>query len=495
MRNGVQLITYADRLGQGGIDTIAELLDGPLAGVFTGVHLLPFYTPFDGADAGFDPSDHREVDPRLGDWDAIARIAATHDVTADLIANHVSDESPQFADFLARGDDSAYAGMFLDVDNVFASDAVDAGLALVYRPRPGPPFTRITFADGSERRMWTTFTSHQIDIDTSNREGRAYLWEVLDRLVGAGVAQVRLDAIGYAVKTPGTTCFMTPETHRLIAEVGEQVTARGMSSLLEIHSHYQDQLAIAGLSDRIYDFALPPLVLHALTTGRTAMLVRWLESSPRNVVTVLDTHDGIGVIDVGPDATRDGLLDADQLDELVEGIHESSGDESRLATGAAASNLDLYQVNCTFYSAVGRDDDRYLLARLIQLMSPGIPQVYYAGLLAASNDLDLLDRTGVGRDINRPYFSRDEIDAQLQRPVVGHLMSLCRFRNLHPAFDGDFAVSGDGGSLRLEWRRGDDLVSADIDMSSATFDVTSVDRGTTRRIVDWAGFGTDLSRR
>jgi sucrose phosphorylase len=493
MRNGVQLVTYADRLGGVGIATVHDLLDGTFAGAFTGVHVLPFFTPYDGADAGFDPIDHREVDPRLGDWRLVGGLAAAYDVTADLIANHASDRSPQFLDFLANGSTSRYAGMFLDIDAVFPAGPTEAELAAIYRPRPGPPFTTIRFEDGVERRMWTTFTPHQIDLDTSHPEGRAYLWEVLDRLADAGVAQVRLDAIGYAVKTPGTSCFMTPATHEFIAEVGEQVRERGMRSLLEIHSHHADQLAIAPLVDAVYDFALPPLILHALSTGAAVALRRWLDISPRNAITVLDTHDGIGVVDVGPDATRPGLLDDHQIDELVEGIHAASAGESRLATGPAASNLDLYQVNCTFYAAMGHDDRRYLLARVIQLFCPGLPQVYYAGLLAAPNDLGLLERTGVGRDINRPYYSPADIARELERPIVGYLLDLCRFRSAHPAFDGEFTVTGDGAPrLGLEWRRGDDAVRADVDVATATFEITSTRSGSTTRFDRPDGFAAAL---
>ncbi|MEN8042063.1 MAG: alpha-amylase family glycosyl hydrolase, partial [Actinomycetota bacterium] len=371
MRNGVQLITYADRFGGGDLSTISDLLTGPLDGVFTGVHVLPFYTPFDGADAGFDPVDHRVVDPRLGTWEDIRQLAETHDVMADLIVNHISDESPQFKDFLAHGDESPYAGMFLERETVFPDGADSDDLAAIYRPRPGDPFTVVTMADGSERTMWTTFTPNQIDLDLRNVEAASYLDEVLDRLVSAGVSQVRLDAVGYAMKTAGTSCFMTEDTYRFINDVNEEVRARQMVSLLEIHSHYLDQVDIATKVDRVYDFALPPLVLHALYTGSAVPLKRWLEIAPRNAYTVLDTHDGIGVIDVGPDDQRDGLLSPAQIDELVEGIHDACGGDSRQATGAAASNLDLYQVNATFFSALGCDDNRYLLARLIQFLSPG----------------------------------------------------------------------------------------------------------------------------
>ncbi|MGD2044494.1 MAG: sucrose phosphorylase, partial [Acidimicrobiia bacterium] len=428
VRNGVQLITYADRFGGGDLSTVQDLLTGPLAGVFTGVHLLPFYRPFDRADAGFDPIDHKSVDPRLGNWESITNIARTHDVVADLIVNHMSDESPEFMNFLARGDTSEHAGMFLEFGSVFADGAREEELLAIYRPRPGLPFTRFTMGDRSQRLMWTTFTPHQVDLDVGHPAARAYLYEILERLSRAGTALIRLDAIGYVIKKPGSSCFMTPETYAFIGELAEGIRARGMESLLEIHSHYSDQLKAAGTVDRVYDFALPPLILHALQSGSASALRRWLEMSPRNAITVLDTHDGIGVIDVGPSRTEPGLISAEEIDDLVEGIHQATSGESRLATGESASNLDIYQVNTTYFSAVGADPNRYLLARLVQFMCPGIPQVYYAGLLAAKNDMALLGRTGVGRDINRPYFDRETIEAALESEVVQQLLGLIRYR-------------------------------------------------------------------
>lgn len=490
MRNGVHLITYVDRFGAGDFDDLRELLDGPLAGVFSGVHVLPFYRPYDGADAGFDPVDHTTVDSRLGDWAAVERLADTYDVTADLIVNHISAESPQFMDYVRHGDDSPYAGMFLTYRDVFPDGATEEDLVRIYRPRPGLPFTAVTLADRSRRLLWTTFTPSQIDLDLSDPQARAYLLNVLDLQARAGVQQVRLDAVGYAVKTPGTSCFMTPETTRFMTDLGEEIHSRGMESLLEIHSYYADQIEIAGIMDRVYDFALPPLVLHGLYTGSTGVLRRWLEISPRNAVTVLDTHDGIGVIDVGPAGDREGLLTADQIDELVEGIHRHTDGESRLATGAAASNLDLYQVNSTYYSALGGDDDRYLLARLIQFLSPGIPQVYYAGLLALPNDMQLLSKTGVGRDINRPYLDRKQIEANLQRPVVRNLLDLIRFRNTHPAFEGDFVLGeGDDGELHLEWRSEGGTIDARIDLDAARFEVAHSVAGSVVTVEEWSSFG------
>lgn len=194
---------------------------------------------------------------------------------------------------------------------------------------------------------------------------------------------------------------------------------------------------------------------------------------------MLDTHDGIGVVDVGADASDPelaGLLDAEQLDALVERIHANSGGTSRCATGSAASNVDLYQVNCTYYDALGRDDRRYLLARLLQFFLPGIPQVYYVGLFAGSNDMALLERTSVGRDVNRHYYSDAEIEAGLQRPVVRALLRLIRFRNTHPAFDGDFSCPAtDAASehvLQLRWRAGTEEARLAADLHTASYTLT-----------------------
>lgn len=486
MRNGVQLITYVDRLGGGGVAEVGRLLRGPFSGCFQGVHLLPFFDPYDGADAGYDPTDHSRVDPRLGDWEDVAAMADEYDLTIDLIVNHVSDGSPEFLDYIAHGDASPHADMFLTFDKVFGSGATERDLTTIYRPRPGLPFTVVTLRDGTTRLMWTTFTGHQIDLDVRSDAGWGYMCRILDRFATVGTAQVRFDAIGYAVKTAGTSCFMTQDTLDFIERLMGEVHRRQMEVLVEVHGHHQIQLDVAARVDRVYDFALPPLVLHTLHTRSSAALRRWLAISPRHAITVLDTHDGIGVVDVAASADLPGLLTDAEVDALVETIHEASGGESRLATGAAASNLDLYQVNCTYYSALGGEDNLYLLARLIQFLSPGIPQVYYAGLLAAHNDMELLMRTGVGREINRPYYTAAAIEANLARPVVRHLIELIRIRNGHPAFDGELTVGQTPDHLlQLEWQNDAHAMTATIDLSDLTFELTWTEEGTVSRITSW----------
>jgi sucrose phosphorylase len=158
----------------------------------------------------------------------------------------------------------------------------------------------------------------------------------------------------------------------------------------------------------------------------------------------------------------------------VERIHSNSSGQSRLATGAAASNLDLYQVNCTFYDALGRNDRDYLLARAIQFFAPGVPQVYYVGLLAGENDMTLLAKSGVGRDINRHYFTPEEIDRAIERPVVQSLFELIRFRNHHPAFHGSFSMpeTRDSG-ISLRWDNGSEWAMLEADFASGSYSISS----------------------
>lgn len=464
MKNKVQLITYVDRLA-GDLGALTALLKGPLQGLFGGVHLLPFFTPIDGADAGFDPIDHRTIDPRLGDWGDLAELGQSVEVMADVIVNHISAGSPQFLDFTKHGAKSPYAGLILTYDRVFPQGATERDLLTLYRPRPGLPFTAMTLANGERRLLWTTFSPQQIDIDVTSPAGEEYLASVLDRFEQAGVKSIRLDAAGYAIKKAGTSCFMIPETFEFISKFAGEAERRKMEVLVEIHSHHALQIEIARRVDWVYDFALPPLVLYALIAGDPSGLRRWLEIRPANAVTVLDTHDGIGVIDVGADQEgRPGLLEPAAIDRLVETIHSNSRGESRKATGAAANNLDLYQVNCTYYDALGRDDRAYLIARAIQFFVPGIPQIYYVGLLAATNDMTLLEKSGVGRDINRHYFEPGEVEAALRRPVVQGLTGLIGLRNAHPAFDGDFSLGGDGAAaLEFHWRAGEEWAKLEVD--------------------------------
>ena len=499
MKNRVQLVAYADRLG-GTLPGLRELLEGPFAGLFGGVHVLPFFEPIDGADAGFDPIDHGQVDARLGSWSDVAALARATDVMADVIVNHVSSRSPQFLDFVAQGTRSRHAGMFLTFDRVFPGGATAEELLTIYRPRPGLPFTSVSLADGSRRLLWTTFTAEQVDIDVSHARGVEYLESILGTLAANSVTMVRLDAVGYAVKKRGTSCFMLDETFEFIRSFAERAKRHGLEVLVEVHSHYRKQIEIAAAVDWVYDFALPPLVLHAFVSGDAGALHRWIEVRPRNAVTVLDTHDGIGVIDIAADdrdrAGNPGLVSDAELARLVAQIDSNSNGEAARATGAAAANLDLYQVNCTFFDALGRDERKYLLARAIQFFLPGVPQVYYVGLLAGGNDMELLARTRVGRDINRHYYSGAEVERALARPVVRRLLELIRLRNTHAAFQGTFeAAKSAADSLDLRWRRGGEHARLQVDLRTCAHRLEYSRAGRVEHLELGVGEGRSVERR
>jgi sucrose phosphorylase len=278
---------------------------------------------------------------------------------------------------------------------------------------------------------------------------------------------------------------MIPETFEFIDELTGYAKSLGLEVLVEIHTHYRQQIEIAQRVDRVYDFALPPLILHALFNRTARYLKHWLEISPRNAVTVLDTHDGIGVIDIGAatdDPELSGLVPPTELAALVETIHEKSAGQSRKATGAAASNLDLYQVNCTYYDALGRNDRDYLIARAIQFFAPGIPQVYYVGLLAGMNDMELLEQTKVGREINRHYYGWGEVQEALARPIVRDLLKLIRFRNEHPAFQGTFSMHKCVDQLLvIRWNNAEMWAQLVIDFVQTTMEICYLEDGVEKR--------------
>ncbi|MBA6399620.1 sucrose phosphorylase [Colwellia sp. BRX10-4] len=482
MKNNVQLITYIDRLTGADTQSLTNLLNEQLSDLFSGVHLLPFYYPIDGSDAGFDPIDHTQVDSRLGNWDDIKELGKNHELMADLIVNHMSAQSEEFKDILKNGQKSPFWELFLTKDKVFPNGLSTTLQEKIYRPRPGSCFTHFSLPNNESADFWTTFTDNQIDIDVTSEIGKDYLKRILTTFSENNIKMIRLDAAGYALKKAGTSCFMLDETFEFIDELSSIANKLGIETLVEIHSYYQTQIEIAKRVDRVYDFALPPLVLHSIFSQNFTALAKWLDISPRNCITVLDTHDGIGIIDVGPMNGKAGLLDDVEIDNLVETIHFNSAGESKKATGAAASNVDIYQVNCTYYDALGQNDFDYLVARAIQFFSPGIPQVYYAGLLAEGNDITLLSKTNVGRDINRPYLNNERIEQALNKPYTKAIISLIKLRNNTEAFNGEFTVNSNVSTLEMNWQKNDDSTTLIVDLADRHAQIQIIENNSTRII-------------
>ncbi|QAY71641.1 sucrose phosphorylase [Xylanimonas protaetiae] len=483
---GVDILVYADRIG-GDLRALRELLTTELVG-FAGVHILPFFTPFDGDDAGFDPTDHTVVDSRLGTWADVRALADDgFEVTADLIVNHVSADSPEFRDWLAQGAHSEHEGMFLTFDRVFGGHATEAGITAFYRPRPGLPFTAYQQADGTRRLVWTTFMPSQVDLDVQHPAGEAYLRRVIRTLADGGVRTVRIDAVGYAIKTVGTDSFMTDETLEYVRHLAALCHEAGMRVLVEVHAHYTQQQRIAPLVDLVYDFALPALLLHSLVARTSDRLARWLDIRPANAITVLDTHDGIGIIDAGPVTTGGrelpGLIDHAEMAAVFAAASAATDGESDRASVIPAWCDLPHQINATFYSALGRDDDAYLLCRAVQLFVPGEPQIYYVGLLAGVDDVDLWRSTGQGRDINRHRYTHAEVVEALDRPVVRALRGLVRLRSRHPAFGGEFSWRQTGtAGLELDWVNGDAGAVLTVDLAERHVEIVLRDADGQRRL-------------
>lgn len=455
---GSSILVYAERVG-GNLGEIEKLLHGPLSD-FDGIHVLPFFHPYDGDDAGFDPIDHKIVDPRLGTWADFKRISETHELTADLIVNHASNLSPEFLDWQAKGAASDYDGLFLTFDVVFPNGATEEGITSFYRPRPGMPFTAYE-VDGKRRLVWTTFMPSQVDIDIKHPQGQAYLRSVLDALASGGVKVVRLDAVGYAVKTPGTDSFMTAETLKFVEEITELIHSYGMRVLVEVHAHYTQQLDIAPLVDLIYDFQTAPLLLHSYFTGSVDRLDKWFAIRPNNCLNVLDTHDGYGVIDGGPIGERPGLITQDEMANIFRVAEKNTNGHSAVASVIPQWFSLPHQINATLPNIVA-NDTAYVGMRAVQFFLPGEPQVYYVGLFNGMDDQELFRQTGQGRDVNRHNYTPAEISAALQQPVTQAIIALARVRKAK-AFGGsfDWQVTGDS-SIMLEWTNGSDTASLEI---------------------------------
>jgi sucrose phosphorylase len=276
---------------------------------------------------------------------------------------------------------------------------------------------------------------------------------------------VRLDAVGYVVKRPGTSCFMVePEIWAFLEWVTEAAARHALTLLPEIHDVHATHEKLVDHGLWTYDFVLPGLVLHAFATGEVERLAAHLAASPERQVTTLDCHDGIPV---RPDL--EGILGPDEMRGLADlAIARGANVNRILSRSHAADGVDVHQLNLTYYAALGLDDDRYVAARAIQLFAPGIPQVYYVGLLAGENDHAAVAATGEGRAINRHDYPRDEVDRALERPVVRRILELLALRNTHPAFDGSLSVASAEGALTMTWTRGESRATLDVDLRTGS---------------------------
>jgi sucrose 6(F)-phosphate phosphorylase len=485
LRPRPQLLTYPDSLG-GDLTALAALLDGPFGGLFAGVHVLP---PFPSSgDRGFAPLTYTEIEPAFGSWADIERIAERHDVLLDLMINHISRASPQFRDFLHQGRRSPHADLFITLDKVWPEGGPPPeDVARIFLRKPNAPFSTVKIEEtGVEERIWTSFGtaewSEQIDLDVTSNATRELVTDWLRSFATHGASIVRLDAVGYVVKKPGTSCFMVePEVYAFLDWITNVAASFGLAVLPEVHDRYATHERLAAHGFWTYDFVLPGLLLAAFDTRRTARLAAHLARSPERQFTMLDCHDGIPV---RPDL--DGILEPDEMLQLASLVRQRGGNVNRILSDAHSTGVDVHQLNCTYFSALGGDEERYVAARAIQLFARGVPQVYYVGLLAGENDTAAVDLVGEGRAINRHNYSGPEIEHALRRSVVQRVMDLVRIRMTHPAFDGELCVEADtDGTLRLAWRRDNADLMLEVDLDGGRAEL--VEGGRRSLLAEWAG--------
>ena len=477
IQNKVQIITYPDSLGAN-LPELHYVLRRFFRNAIGGVHILPFYPS--SSDRGFAPLTYSEVDPSFGKWSDVEKIGKDFDLVIDFMINHISRQSDYFIDYIEKGEDSEYADMFFSFNKLSPEGWIPEDvLEKVYTRKPRPPYIVLERPTGALEKIWCTFDYEQIDLDYGSPKTKEVMRKFLIRLARNRPKMIRLDAVGYTTLKLGTSCFfIEPEIWEIIEWFEDYVSAFDTEIIPEVHEHYSYQLKLAEKGYWAYDFALPMLVLHALFFNTNKNLVNWFKICPRKQITTLDTHDGIGVVDVAD------LMEEKEIENTLEILYKQGSNVKKKYSGPEYQNLDIYQVNCTYYSALGSNDDAYITARTIQFFAPGVPQVYYVGLLAGENDIELVEKTHQGRDINRHNYSLDEIRVEVEKPVVKRLLKLMEFRSNYPAFNGEFSrAESDEDSLVLDWSLGDHQATAYIDLKYFKTKIIYKDKETFRNII------------
>ncbi|GED45913.1 sucrose phosphorylase [Vreelandella aquamarina] len=442
------VICYGDSILDEGTPPLAVLdtfLQSYLGDAISGVHVLPFF-PW-SSDDGFSVIHYREVNSELGEWAHIQTLASHYDLMADLVLNHVSRESLWFVDYLTGS--LPGRDYFIEVDP-------DTDVSQVTRPRSSPLLVPISTRRGT-RHVWATFSEDQIDLNFENPDVLLEFVGILLFYLQQGVRIIRLDAVAFLWKRLGTSCIHLPETHtvvRLLRAIVDEI-APGTLLITETNVPHAENISYFGLerlaegapneAHMVYQFALPPLLLHTLTRGEATTLQTWLNSLPvlPDQCTYLNftaSHDGIGV------RPLEGLLPDHERDALLELMHRFGGFVSMRSNPDGSDTP--YEINITWFEAMRgtrRGPDpwqiaRFLCSQAIMLSLQGIPALYIHTLTGTLNDVEGVERSGRLRSINRRRWQLDELALLLESPstpthdVFHALHRLLEQRRQEPCF-------------------------------------------------------------
>ncbi len=311
----------------------------------------------------------------------------------------------------------------------------------------------------------------QMDVNIKSPLVWEHYEETLKTLAGYGARIVRLDAFAYGPKEPGERNFLNdPGTWELLSKVRELADKYGVRLLPEIHASYEEGIyeTVAKKGYMTYDFFLPGLMIYAFEKKDASVLKRWADeivAKGIKTVNMLGCHDGIPLLDLK------GFLNDADIEELIDTLVLRGG----LVKNLHGQKKMYYQVNSTYYSALGEDDKKMLLARAIQLFMPGKPQVWYLDLFAGKNDIEAVKRAGEGghKEINRTNLTLSDIEAALQKNVVKEQIKLLRLRNTHPAFgfESEFSFGCEGNKLDMTWKKGNDIITLKADLSDYSYTI------------------------
>ncbi len=435
------LITYGNSLREAGhkpLDTLQNFLHQKLQDTFSAVHILPFFPH--SSDDGFAVIDYTQVDPELGDWDDINALSQDFKLMADLVINHVSSQSLWFRNYQYGKDPGR--DYFVEADPNY-------DLSNVVRPRTSPLLRKTDTADGV-KHVWCTFSHDQVDVDFRNEKVLLEYLGIIGRYLDEGAQWIRLDAVAFLWKKLGTPCIHLQQTHDVVKLIRLLTEYKNAHALLisETNVPNRENLTYFGNSNEahiIYNFSLPPLVIHALLAGDCTYLKSWMMSMPPPPVgcaylNFTASHDGIGL------RPAEGLLSDEELGQMLSTL-ESFGGKISSRTDAEG-NAKPYEANISLFDAFkgtlnGTDKwqvERLIMSQAIMLAVEGIPAFYIHTLFATPNDYDKLETTGHNRSINRRNWSLSDLDERLSKPggpgerVFNELTRLIKIRSAQPAF-------------------------------------------------------------
>lgn len=438
------LITYGNSIqtaDETPLDTLATFLRERLTGVVNSVHILPFF-PY-SSDDGFSVIDYYQVNSDWGDWSDVAKVAQNFDLMIDLVINHCSRENLWFVDYI--GNHQPYCDYFIEVDP-------ETDVSMVTRPRNTPLLTPVHTHRGV-RHVWATFSEDQIDLNFANPDVLLEFIRIYLFYIEQGARFIRLDAVAFLWKQLGTNCLHLKQTHEAVKLLRDVINfvAPEVVMITETNVPVKENLSYFGESDEahmVYQFGLPPLVLHALNRGNASFLTDWADDIPVlpegcSYLNFTASHDGIGVRPV------EGILPEREVQDLIDSMHRFGGFVSMKANSDGTESP--YEINITLFDACmgtrrGVDHHqvpRFLCSQAIMLAMQGIPAVYIHSLTASPNDLDHVEQTGRTRSINRRIWDKNELEYLLGNPVTHQaevfttLTRMIRIRRDQKAFNPD----------------------------------------------------------